>query len=49
MNLLNFTIASTIVFMFLALIWKKGDWLNVTLKLLFIILTFCGAYLIFHA
>lgn len=41
-----FILSSTILFCFLALIWKKEDALNTFIKMAFILLTCWGGYLL---
>lgn len=44
--MLTFTVVSTILYLFLAIIWRHGDWTNAILKLVFYLLAGYGFYLV---
>ena len=47
MSMLDYyLIASTIMFGFLSLVWKNSDWMNVLLRLMFVIGTLVGLFLV---
>lgn len=47
MSMLDYyLIASTIMFGFLSLVWKNSDWMNVLLRLMFVIGTVVGLFLV---
>lgn len=46
MNL--FVAVSTLLFFFLAFVWKKNDFINIFLKIIFSVMTIFGIALILH-
>lgn len=46
---LLFVLVSTILYLFLAIIWKHSDWVNAVLKTVFYLLAFYGFYLVLIA
>lgn len=44
--MLTFVIVSTVLYLFLAIIWKHSDWANAILKLVFYLLAAYGFYLV---
>lgn len=45
----TFILLSTILYLFLAIIWKHSDWTNAVLKVVFYLLAFYGFYLVLVA
>lgn len=44
-----FPITATLMFLFLFVIWRRIDWFNATLKLIFIVLAIWGGFESLHA
>jgi hypothetical protein len=44
----SFIFATTILMALMGIIWEKSNWLNVTLKMLFLGLAVFGVYIIIH-
>ena len=43
----EFILIQTIINLFLALVWSKTSWMNLTIKVIFIIMLVTGTYLLF--
>ena len=42
MGIENFALVSTLLFLLLSLVWRNSDWLNLILRLVWIVMTFWG-------
>jgi hypothetical protein len=46
--LTTFVVISVIIFFFFGILWKKENYINLFIKVLFVIMAFFGAYLIIN-